>query len=84
MLKRGFTDAEFQQACESVAGRQLNQEFEYIYTTKEIDYAKYLSYAGLKSEETVNKENGKKKIVISRLDNLTPQQSEILKSWMGE
>jgi predicted metalloprotease with PDZ domain len=83
-LQRGFTDAEFQQACESVAGKQLNQEFEYINTTKEIDYAKYLSYAGLKSEERANKENGKREIVISRLENITSQQSEILKSWLGE
>jgi predicted metalloprotease with PDZ domain len=83
-LQRGFTDAEFQQACESVAGRQLNQEFEYVYTTKEIDYKKYLSFAGLKSEESADKESGKRKIVLSRIENVTPLQSEILKSWLGE
>jgi predicted metalloprotease with PDZ domain len=83
-LQRGFTDAEFQQACEDIAGKALTQEFEYVNTTREIDYAKYLSYAGLKADETINKDNGKRKIVISRLDNITPQQSEILKSWLGE
>jgi predicted metalloprotease with PDZ domain len=83
-LQRGFTDAEFQQACENVAGKPLTREFEYVSTTREIDYAKYLSYAGLKADETTNKESGKRKIVISRLDKITPLQSEILKSWLGE
>jgi predicted metalloprotease with PDZ domain len=45
--KRGFTDAEFRQECERVAGADLSDVFEAVWTTKDIDYAKYLSYAGL-------------------------------------
>ncbi len=45
--KRGFTEAEFQAAAEKIAGSQLTEFFEYVNTTKEIDYKKYFSYAGL-------------------------------------
>jgi len=44
---RGFTDAEFRQVCESVAGGPLTEIFDYVYTVKEPDYAKYLAYGGL-------------------------------------
>ena len=44
---RGFTDAEFRQVCESVAGEPLTEIFEYVNTVKEPDYAKYLAYGGL-------------------------------------
>ncbi|HSL86018.1 MAG TPA: hypothetical protein VK861_03700 [Bacteroidales bacterium] len=51
--EKGFTDAEFRQACEEITGISLSDEFEYIYTTSEIDYSKYLSHAGLDiTEET--------------------------------
>ena len=59
-LNRGFTDAEFQQACEMISGKLLTKEFEYIYTTKELDYKTYLNYAGLeivKSNITNEKNN---------------------------
>ena len=46
--KRGFTEAEFRQACEGIAGTPLAEIFDdYIYDAKEIDYPKYLAYAGL-------------------------------------
>jgi len=46
-LKRGWTDEEFRQECEAVAGVPLDEIFGYASTTKEIDYPKYLAYAGL-------------------------------------
>jgi len=46
--KRGFTDAEFREVCERIAGTSLAEFFDYIYTTKEVDYAKYFAFAGLK------------------------------------
>lgn len=49
-LGRGWTDNEFRQACESVAGVPLDENFDYATTTREIDYAKYLGYAGLEME----------------------------------
>lgn len=46
--QRGFTDKEFREVCEKTAGIPLPEIFDvYIPTTAEIDYAKYLSYAGL-------------------------------------
>ncbi|MDD8026084.1 MAG: PDZ domain-containing protein [Acidobacteriota bacterium] len=45
--KRGFTDDEFRTACESAAGASLAEIFEYASTVKDIDYPKYLAYAGL-------------------------------------
>jgi predicted metalloprotease with PDZ domain len=83
-LNRGFTDAEFQQACETIAGISLNSEFEYVYTTKEVDYNTYLLYAGLKTTEEKNPDTGKRKISISRMENISEKQSKILNSWLGK
>ena len=85
--QRGFTEAEFQSACEQVAGISLKSLFEYVYTTKEIEYAKYLAYAGLKVEKTNIDLKGNAntpKLIITRVENPTHLQSTILKSWMGE
>ena len=46
--KRGFTEQELKAAFESVAGTSLADEFEYITTTKELNYPKYFTYAGLR------------------------------------
>mgnify|MGYP001151857578 CR=1 FL=1 len=45
--KRGFTDQEFREVCESEAGGSLAEIFEYASTVKDIDYPKYFAYAGL-------------------------------------
>ena len=45
--KRGFTDQEFREVCESTAGCPLPEIFEYASTVKDIDYPRYLAYAGL-------------------------------------
>jgi len=50
--KRGFTDAEFRAACESAAGGDLSELFEYVSTTRDADYAKYFAYAGLQVDVT--------------------------------
>lgn len=49
-MKRGWTDAEFQAECEAAAGASLAEVFSYASTTADIDYAKYLAYAGLEIE----------------------------------
>lgn len=49
--KRGWTDEEFRRACESVAGASLKEIFDYASTTMDIDYDKYLGYAGLRLEK---------------------------------
>lgn len=45
--KRGFTDLEFRQNCEMIAGTSLEEIFSYASTVKDIDYQKYFGYAGL-------------------------------------
>jgi predicted metalloprotease with PDZ domain len=82
-LHRGFTDAEFQQACQDIAGSQLDREFEYVYSTKEIDYSTYLSYAGLKISEETDKNTGKRKFTIARQENINPLQLAVFQSWSG-
>ncbi|GAB3921839.1 PDZ domain-containing protein [Larkinella terrae] len=48
-LKRGFTDDEFQQAVETVAGRKLDDFFQnYVFGTAKIDYDAFLNPVGLK------------------------------------
>jgi predicted metalloprotease with PDZ domain len=84
---RGITDAEVEQACWEVAGASLTEVFEYVYTTRELDYPKYLGFAGLKLEELPGSANdGKqtKKFRISRMENPDALQMSILKSWLGE
>jgi predicted metalloprotease with PDZ domain len=83
-FQRGFTDAEFQEACELVAGIPLTNEFEYINTTKEIDYNKYLRYAGLQITKIKENQQEAAKLKIYRLEKLDPLQSAILKSWLNE
>jgi predicted metalloprotease with PDZ domain len=45
--KRGFTDEEFREECDSAAGTPLSEVFEYANTVKDIDYRKYFAYGGL-------------------------------------
>ncbi|MGZ3763611.1 MAG: M61 family metallopeptidase [Mucilaginibacter sp.] len=45
--KRGYTDLEFKQGLEKFAGRNLDEFYKkYIYGLADIDYDKYLGYAG--------------------------------------
>ncbi len=44
---RGFTDLEFKQECEAVAGVPLKELFSYSTTVNTVNYPKYLAYAGL-------------------------------------
>lgn len=50
--KRGFTDEELRNAFENIAGTSLAEEFEYVTTTKELDYPKYFNFAGLSIDTT--------------------------------
>ncbi|MBL7865666.1 MAG: M61 family peptidase, partial [Cyclobacteriaceae bacterium] len=78
---RGFTDAEFQQACETVAGVPLTKVFEFVYTTKELDYDGILGYAGLKIErQPAADDKSKPKMKIARIQNPDALQQAILKS----
>lgn len=84
-LNRGFTDAEFQEVCETIAATRLTEIFEYVFTTKELDYTKYLGYAGLKAGGNYPPPDGEKvNFKIIRTENPTALQTEILSSWMAE
>jgi predicted metalloprotease with PDZ domain len=50
--RRGFTDAEFRQECESAAGGDLTEVFSYAESTTDADYAKYFELAGLALSST--------------------------------
>jgi predicted metalloprotease with PDZ domain len=80
-LKRGFTDEEFTTECEEIAGCSLDEFFEYVYTTKTIDYAKYLGYAGLEFERPVD-DIGTGEFRIKLITDPSPLQSTILNSWL--
>ncbi|WP_320018688.1 hypothetical protein [Labilibaculum manganireducens] len=80
---RGFTDAEFQQACETIAGKSLNSVFDYIYTTKELEYNTYLNYAGLRLDLKLNSQQ-EKKYTLNRISKPNLLQQEILRSWLQE
>jgi hypothetical protein len=41
--KRGFTEEELRKAFETIAGSSLAEEFEYVTTTKELDYPRYFN-----------------------------------------
>lgn len=78
--KRGFTEAELRKVIEQTAGTKLDELFDYIYTTKELDYNKYLGYAGL----TIDTSGEKPSYQITRIANPDTLQKDILKSWLGE
>ncbi len=85
--QRGFTDAEFQQTCEIIAGVSLTSLFEYVYTAKEIDYNTYLNFGGLKLDLKLNDTDSakqKKKYTLNRISNPNSLQLTILNSWLGE
>jgi predicted metalloprotease with PDZ domain len=50
--KRGFTEEELRAAFENVAGTSMTEEYEYVTTTRELDYPKYFTYAGLRIDTT--------------------------------
>ncbi|AYL96103.1 M61 family metallopeptidase [Mucilaginibacter celer] len=51
-LKRGFTEQEFRDECEKIAGAPLAEVFEYASTVKPPDYPKYFAYGGLAVDTT--------------------------------
>lgn len=73
--RRGFTDAEFRATCETVAGKPLEELFDYVYTVKEPDYATYLAYGGLNIDLHT--------FTITPMPDPDALQLKIRKSWLG-
>jgi predicted metalloprotease with PDZ domain len=63
---RGFTDAEFQQTCEHYAGADMSDFFDYVYTTKPLDYTACLKGSGLRLD-TLTAPTGKTTYTLTRL-----------------
>lgn len=92
---RGFTDEEFRSVCERVAGASLAEIFAYAETTKAVDYAASLGYAGLAlapvekpdgkaasgAHASDTKEKAKRRIL--KIPNPTPEQERIYSGWVG-
>ena len=74
--ERGFTDEEFCEVCEKIAGIPLAEIFEYASTVKEVDYAKYLAYAGLQ----IDTAGGSFK--MTPLPGAAPAQAALLEAWL--
>lgn len=72
--KRGFTDAEFRAECESASGASLSEIFEYASTTKEVDYARYFSLAGLNLDVTTEDAAGGFIGLNTRSDEIPPSE----------
>lgn len=83
-LDRGFTDAEFQQACERIAGTSLSSFFSYVYTAAELDYNSYLAYAGLELIRLKDPSSGKFIIQLKERSERTLEQLEVWKGITGE
>ncbi len=85
--QRGFTDAEFRATCETVAGKDLQDLFDYVYTVKEPDYATYLAYGGLNIDlEPHAAQDGthtERTFAITPMPNPDSLQLTIRKSWLG-
>jgi predicted metalloprotease with PDZ domain len=78
---RGFTQDEIRSFCEQAAGQSLREIFDYIYTTKPLDYNAYLNKAGLQLhwEEQQTANDGHRKVAtITRVAQPTPLQQTIL------
>jgi predicted metalloprotease with PDZ domain len=78
-LQRGFTEAEFQQECERVS--------EYVYTTKNLDYNRFLGYGGLRFEKPVASKgsvNGRTRYKLVKMEDPSEEQLDIFNSWQGE
>jgi predicted metalloprotease with PDZ domain len=72
--KRGFTDAEFQAECESVAGTRLDELFSYASTSREVNYAKYFALAGVKLEATSEAAPGGSIGLDTRTEEIPPNE----------
>ena len=74
---RGFTETELKKVCETTAGTNLNELFDFVYTTNPLNYAKYFNYGSLDVDTTNNN------LIIKPVKDPSILQSVILKDWLG-
>jgi predicted metalloprotease with PDZ domain len=70
--KRGFTEEEFRTICERVAGANLQEIFDYVYTTKPLNYQGFFDYVGLLLT------NGQKGVKLTQQPNSNKKQRTLL------
>ena len=81
--ERGFKKEEFWAVCEEMAGRPLQEIQDYVDTVKDIDYQKYLDYAGLEIDmdqlegQTEDSKPVKRSYRISEKKKSTKKQRQI-------
>ena len=79
---RGYTEDEFRTVCEQTAACELQELFDYATTTNEVNYPKYLGYAGLAIEMPGDGPR-EEAFDIAPVDHPTELQQRILVSWLG-
>jgi len=83
---RGFTETEFWQVSEQIAGKSLDEIKTDVNTVSEINYQKYFDYAGLQIDLSPIKSSTKNEGLIERsfeikeFTEASPMQLEIRKS----
>ncbi|MCF1713557.1 hypothetical protein L0U88_02800 [Flavihumibacter sp. RY-1] len=75
---RGFTEAELKAACEKIAGKNLDELFSLIYTTKPIDYGTYFSKAGLIFQLIPNQAKPENRVQFTENPNASAAEKQIL------
>ncbi|NDK55680.1 M61 family metallopeptidase [Pontibacter fetidus] len=68
---RGYTEAEYWEASEKMAGTPLTELKEYTATTKPINYPKYFAYAGLAIDTTATEQPGAYLGITTRMQDDT-------------
>lgn len=81
---KGFTEDQFRETAEEIAGHDLKEWFRRaLHTTEELDYAEALEWYGLQfTTPDPNKPNQKWK--LAPVDKPTTEQMAHLKSWLGQ
>ncbi|MEN3324471.1 hypothetical protein VP395_12090 [Mariniflexile soesokkakense] len=70
---RGFKEEEFWKVCETIAENTMEGIKEYVYTTNEIDYQKFLNYAGLEIDLSPIK-GEQNNVLIKRVFNISEKK----------
>jgi predicted metalloprotease with PDZ domain len=82
--KRGYTDEEFKQALEKFSGKNLDEFYKkYIYGLTDIDYDKYLGYAGYHLTDELAGNNDPNLGIITTTNNGKIAVSNVIRGTAG-
>jgi predicted metalloprotease with PDZ domain len=77
-IELGPLEAELKAACEKIAGKNLDELFSLIYTTKPIDYASYFSKAGLSFQLIPNQAKAENSVHLTENPTASAAEKSIL------